>query len=371
MARPGPRSTPPPPAPAASRPSTSPAPAGTSACTARCGLPRTATRCGSSASTRPRAAGEAVTPSRSPTPGSQSSIVGTAVSQQISASDSASGQTLTYSATGLPAGLSINSSSGLITGTPTTAGSSSVTVTVKDTTGASGTATFSWAVSTSGGSCPAQSNTPNFGPNVHIFDPSMSSATIQSTLDSVFNAQKLNQFGTRRDALLFKPGTYSNTANMGYYTSIAGLGQNPDDVTINGDVTVDSFDGTGNATQNFWRSAENMAINPSAGNDRWAVAQAGPFRRMDVHGGLELYPASFGFASGGYIADTEVSGQASSVSQQQWYSQDSSFGSWAGSVWNMVFSGVTGAPAQSFPSTPMHTLATTPASRDHPYLYIA
>src|ERR1035441_4386058 len=92
-------------------------------------------------------------------PGSQSSIVGTAVSQQISASDSASGQTLTYSATGLPAGLSINSSSGLITGTPTTAGSSSVTVTVKDTTGASGTATFSWAVSTSGGSCPAQSNT--------------------------------------------------------------------------------------------------------------------------------------------------------------------------------------------------------------------
>ena len=34
------------------------------------------------------------------------------------------------------------------------------------------------------------------------------------------------------------------------------------DVTINGDVTVDSFDGTGNATQNFWRSAENLAINP-------------------------------------------------------------------------------------------------------------
>src|SRR5450755_4424550 len=201
-----------------------------------------------------------------------------------------------------------------------------------------------------GGACPAQSNTPDFGPNVHIFDPSMSSTTIQSTLDSVFNAQKLNQFGERRDALLFKPGTYSAEANIGYYTSIAGLGQNPDDVTINGDVTVDAFDGTGNATQNFWRSAENLAINPSAGSDRWAVAQAGPFRRIDVHGGLQLYPASFGFASGGYIADTKVTGQASSVSQQQWYSRDSSFGSWAGSVWNMVFSGVPGAPAQSFPS---------------------
>jgi hypothetical protein len=221
-----------------------------------------------------------------------------------------------------------------------------------------------------GGTCPAQSNTPNLGPNVFVFDPGMSSSSIQSTLDSVFNTQKLNQFGTQRYALLFKPGTYSVEANIGYYTSIAGLGQNPDDVTINGDVTVDAFDGTGNATQNFWRSAENMAINPSAGSDRWAVAQAGPFRRMDVHGGLELYPASFGFASGGYIADTKVTGQVSSVSQQQWYSRDSNFGSWSGSVWNMVFSGVNGAPAQSFPSPPMTTLATTPVSRDVPYLYV-
>ena len=301
-------------------------------------------------------------------PGSQTSTVGTAVSKQITATDSASGQTLTYSATGLPAGLSI-SSSGLITGTPTTAGTSTTTVNAKDGTGATGSASFTWTV-TATASCPAQSNTPNFGPNVNIFDPSMSSASIQSTLDSVFNTQKLNQFGTQRYALLFKPGTYSAEANIGYYTSIQGLGQNPDDVTINGDVTVDSFDGTGNATQNFWRSAENMAINPSAGSDRWAVAQAGPFRRMDVHGGLELYPASYGYASGGYIADTKVSGQVSSVSQQQWYSRDSNFGSWSGSVWNMVFSGVTGAPAQSFPTPPMTTLATTPVSRDVPYLYI-
>jgi hypothetical protein len=75
-------------------------------------------------------------------PGNQTGTVGTAVSLQISASDSASGQILTFSATGLPAGLSI-SSSGLITGTPTTAGTSSVTVTAKDTTGASGSASFS------------------------------------------------------------------------------------------------------------------------------------------------------------------------------------------------------------------------------------
>jgi hypothetical protein len=85
-------------------------------------------------------------------PGSQTSTVGTAASLQIGATDSASGQTLTYSATGLPAGLSINSSTGLISGTPTTAGTSTVTVTATDTTGASGSASFAWAVSSGAGS---------------------------------------------------------------------------------------------------------------------------------------------------------------------------------------------------------------------------
>ncbi|MDQ1688226.1 MAG: hypothetical protein QOK42_1201 [Frankiaceae bacterium] len=89
-------------------------------------------------------------------PGAQTSTVGTAVSLQIQATDSASGQTLTYSATGLPAGLSINASTGLISGTPTTAGTSSTTVTAKDTTNASGSASFSWTVNPAGGgTCPA------------------------------------------------------------------------------------------------------------------------------------------------------------------------------------------------------------------------
>ena len=304
-------------------------------------------------------------------PGSQTSTVGTAASLKISATDSASGQTLTYGATGLPAGLSVNTSSGLISGTPTTAGTSTVAVTVRDTTGATGSASFGWTVNNQATGCTGQSNTPNFGPNTFIFTPSMSTTSINNTLNTIFNAQKVNQFGTQRYAELFEPGTYNGVEdNVGYYVSVQGLGQNPDDVAINGDVTVDSFDGTGNATQNFWRSAENMEVTPSAGNDRWAVAQAGPFRRMDIHGGLELYPASFGFASGGYIADSKVTGQVSSVSQQQWYSADSNFGSWSGGVWNMVFSGVNGAPAASFPNPPETVLATTPVSRDVPYLYI-
>ena len=84
-------------------------------------------------------------------PGSQAGTVGAAASLQIHATDSASGQTLSYSATGLPAGLTINASTGLISGTPTTSGSNTVTVTVKDTTGVTGTASFAWNISGSGG----------------------------------------------------------------------------------------------------------------------------------------------------------------------------------------------------------------------------
>ncbi|MFF4507871.1 M4 family metallopeptidase [Streptomyces sp. NPDC001401] len=83
-------------------------------------------------------------------PGSQSSTVGTAVSLQISAGSTNSGS-LTYAASGLPTGLSINSSTGVISGTPTTAGTYSTTVTVTDSTGATGTASFTWTVSSSGG----------------------------------------------------------------------------------------------------------------------------------------------------------------------------------------------------------------------------
>ncbi|MGW2570526.1 putative Ig domain-containing protein [Streptomyces sp. NPDC001537] len=85
-------------------------------------------------------------------PGSQSTTTGSSVSLQIKASDSA-GATLTYSASGLPTGLSISSSSGLISGTASTAGTYQVTVTAKDSTGASGSTSFSWTVGSSGGTC--------------------------------------------------------------------------------------------------------------------------------------------------------------------------------------------------------------------------
>jgi len=225
------------------------------------------------------------------------------------------------------------------------------------------------------------SDTPDFGPNVAIFDTATPIATIQSQLDAAFNSQLLSptaQFGAQRYAFLFKPGTYNGVyANLGFYTAIAGLGLSPDNVTLTGSVNVDSgwnYGDTSNATQNFWRSAENLALVPAGGTDRWAVSQAAPMRRIHIVGNLHLGPSNQGngqgYASGGYIADSKVDGSISSGSQQQWYTRESNIGVWYDGVWNMVFSGVVGAPATSFPSPPYTTLGTTPVSREKPFLYI-
>ncbi len=203
---------------------------------------------------------------------------------------------------------------------------------------------------------------------------------VQAALDATFNSELLSgtaQFGGERHAFLFKPGTYDVTANLVFYESIAGLGQNPDDVKITGNIDVDSGWNAGdasNATQNFWRSAENLSVLPASGTTRWAVSQAAPMRRVHVVGNLTMGPSNqgdgTGFSSGGFLADSRVDSTVSTGSQQQWYSRDSNVGQWTGGVWNTVFSGVAGAPAQSFPNPVYTTLATTPVSREKPYLYI-
>ncbi|MFJ9075005.1 discoidin domain-containing protein [Streptomyces sp. NPDC102278] len=220
-----------------------------------------------------------------------------------------------------------------------------------------------------GGTGPTIPGGGDLGPNVIVFDPS--TPNIQARLDQVFAQQESAQFGSGRYQFLFRPGTYNGlNAQIGFYTSISGLGLSPDDTTINGDVTVDAGWFGGNATQNFWRSAENLALNPVNGTDRWAVSQAAPFRRMHVKGGLNLAPNGYGWASGGYIADSKIDGQVGNYSQQQWYTRDSSIGGWSNSVWNQVFSGTQGAPAQSFPEPRYTTLDTTPVSREKPFLYL-
>ncbi|HEX9338442.1 MAG TPA: putative Ig domain-containing protein, partial [Pseudonocardiaceae bacterium] len=111
-------------------------------------------------------------------PGNQTTTVGASVSLPVSASDTAGG-TLSYSATGLPAGLSINTSTGVISGSPTSAGTSSVTVTATDSTGPSGSASFTWTVTTgSGGGCTAAQLLGNPGFETGMATPWTASAKV-------------------------------------------------------------------------------------------------------------------------------------------------------------------------------------------------
>src|SRR5258708_29082218 len=246
------------------------------------------------------------------------------------------------------------------------------------------------AVATTLAASSASSSQPNFGPNVYIFNPTMQQSEIQATVNSIATQQVSNQFGTQRYALLFEPGTYGSKANplnfqVGYYTTVAGLGLSPNDVVINGSIDVlNQCLGPNNtncvALVNFWRSLSNLTINVNTGNlgcqsgaEFWAVSQAAPMRRVHVNGFTTLfdYCSSPNFSSGGFIADSEFDNSTIvNGSQQQWITRNSKIDGWTNAVWNQVFSGVVGAPAQSFPKPTYTTLATSPVTREEPYLYV-
>lgn len=228
-------------------------------------------------------------------------------------------------------------------------------------------------------------NNVDLGPNVKIFDPSMPSSDIQNTVDSVFSKMETNQFGNERYAFLFKPGSYNVNVNVGFFTSVLGLGKTPDAVNITGAVRCEADWMGGNATCNFWRSVENVAVTPTyssnnlapAGTLTWAVSQAAPMRRVHIKGGLSLWdPLGTNYdgawSSGGFIADSKIDNSITSGSQQQFFTRNSQMGSWNGANWNMVFVGNNGAPTDdnAYPSTPDTVVSQTPAIREKPFLYI-
>jgi hypothetical protein len=128
-----------------------------------------------------------------------------------------------------------------------------------------------------------------------------STAATQQMIKGIYAVQKDGQFNTNRYALLFTEGKYDLDVPAGYYTSIAGVTEDPSDVTIR-NVYSEDGDLGGGATQNFWRSAEGMTVtNPTA---RWAVSQACPLRRAVFEGDLwlsEVGPPHW--SSGGFMAD--------------------------------------------------------------------
>ncbi|OTB13418.1 glycoside hydrolase family 55 protein [Daldinia sp. EC12] len=221
-----------------------------------------------------------------------------------------------------------------------------------------------------------------FGPNVYVFDPNIPAADVQDKVTTIFKQMEANEFGTERYALLFKPGTYKILFDVGFYTQVAGLGRNPDDVLIDGGANVPAYwMPNRNATCNFWRAFENFSVNASAATNHTttiAVSQAAPLRRMHVRSsnGLWLFQVdpstgAGGWASGGFMADSVVDNQVLPGSQQQWLSRNNKYGSWANAVWNMVFVGDSNAPSQdNFPTSAYTTVDQTPIIREKPFLYI-
>ncbi|WP_432804273.1 adenylyl cyclase [Deinococcus taeanensis] len=231
------------------------------------------------------------------------------------------------------------------------------------------------------------------GANVTLFDPSMPVAEIQARVDAIHAQQVNNEMGPQRYALLFKPGVYGTASQplqikVGYYTEVAGLGASPGDVVINGKVEVYNrcLDGNGTsnclALVNFWRTVSNLSIHVNAaGQDGcrssanfWAVSQASSLRRVQVNGGnlslMDYCTAGPQYASGGFLADSKAE-TVINGSQQQWLTRNSSVTQWSNGVWNQVFSGVEGAPAEAgFPNPPYTTLDRTPLSREKPYLFV-
>ena len=227
------------------------------------------------------------------------------------------------------------------------------------------------AVALSGQSKPESKavSTPDLGPNVLVFNPSMPSAEIQQQIDRIYAVQQHNEFGLQRNALLFLPGEYHIDVPVGFYTQIVGLGASPDAVHITGNVHADASLPHNNATCTFWRAAEGFSVTPTAGVMQWAVSQAVPFRRMHVLGNLVLHQHR-GWASGGWISDSLIDGNTDSGSQQQWFTRNSEWASWTGSNWNMVFLGVVHSPAGEWPAPPYTKIAQTPVVREKPFLAI-
>jgi hypothetical protein len=194
-----------------------------------------------------------------------------------------------------------------------------------------------------------------------VFGPETPTKTIQDVVQKAFNtnggSEENGQFSSERYAFLFKEGSYDVDVPVGYYTTVAGLGQKPTDVVFTGTKGVyceeANYDYTVGALDTFWRSAENFqtdATNVWAGAPGmlWAASQASPLRSIVVTQDLSLAQYAGGccegYSSGGFLANSLVQGAVNFGSQQQFFTRSSTIGSTTSGVWNMVFVGTEGAP---------------------------
>ncbi len=213
---------------------------------------------------------------------------------------------------------------------------------------------------------PVSAETALFGDNVYILSPEDDPMKVRTLIDFIYVQQERAEFGKGRYAILLKPGTYADDIKLklGYYTTYAGLGELPTDV----DVSMMECSGAWNtnALINFWRGIENVSVRNYA---KFAVSQATFLRRVNIGCALNFHD-NYSYASGGFFADSAVSGKVDTGSQQQWLSRNCAWDEWSGQVWNMVFVGIEegDAPEGTWPQTKYTTVDETPVMREKPYL---
>ena len=192
---------------------------------------------------------------------------------------------------------------------------------------------------------------------------------VQERIESVHSRLEKGsdgQFSSERFAMMFYPGEYPRiTAKVGYYTNLMGLGTSPEDVVLNNVYVSDDVLSNKNSTCTFWRGVENVT---SDSDVMWCVSQATSFRRNKVNGNLAL--SSSGWSSGGFLANTVVTGSINSGSQQQWFTRNTEFRSWSGSSYNMVFTGSSKAPEDTWTGNHFTNIETTERIAEKPFIYV-
>ena len=197
-----------------------------------------------------------------------------------------------------------------------------------------------------------------FGENAIIFSPGDAPEKIDAKVAEIFKAQHHKQFGPERYAFMFLPGDYTATKTMeiGYYTQVLGLGRTPDEVKLTNVKTPAALEGN-NATCNFWVGIENVMIVDKDNNAdpyfnfQWAVSQAAPARRLLVER-KSVFDWFYGWASGGYVADTVFMKPAGSYAQQQYYTRNCQFNQgFYGVNWNNFVQGADGNLGESKDNT--------------------
>ena len=184
--------------------------------------------------------------------------------------------------------------------------------------------------------------------NTYIMSPddSFTYVTFDGSHETKYGHQKLmdelfaktgidsNKYGNTRVCVLFYPGTYKIDAELGFYNSFIGCGNNPEDVIIKGRIQVK--DVNGRALTNFYRFLCNMTIEvPENGENIFAVSQAAPVRNVKIIGSLRL--SDQGYSSGGNMQNVEVTGNLDTGTQQQYFVANSKIdGDTTSNCWNLT-----------------------------------